>query len=535
VLSIAGGGLSVIRSQLPVDWVFANKDAPLYAHMETMPRLPVPDLGHTLEKYLYSVQPFLSESELNRTKMKVEEFGAPGGLGETLDTRLRAKMKSSPDTSWIAEWWENAAYLDYRDSIAFYVSYFYHFADDEARTTSTSRAAALIAGFAELAQEVTTGSLEPELTGRAGSPPMCSNGYKFLFNSCRVPESERDAEHCYDPSLYRGEVVISRKQQLFLLNIAGMPTDAIEKHLEHIIAVADEADAPVPSLGVLTGTNRDDWCAARTDMLQSPVNAASLEKIERAMFVVCLDDASPTDPTDVGRTSLNAIGNRFMDKTLQLVVYENGKAAFIGEHARSDGSPTANLCDLLLTRQSTGAFNHSVPAAGGSNVAPCEKLLFELSPAVVAAVAKAEEYVASEWAAHNWRAVSFKEFGKEEIKQCRMGLLRRHYTPRTYPRTYLSVSSVNTHPTLVYDASRPQIWYQPGRLRAGRDAAGLPPADRQTLRNIRIGHDPGLPARPDGSRPVLHPRGRLPRAMCIFARRSRISRNLIGKNVRCMN
>ena len=32
-----------------------------------------------------------------------------------------------------ADWWENAAYLDYRDSIAFYVSYFFLFADDSAR------------------------------------------------------------------------------------------------------------------------------------------------------------------------------------------------------------------------------------------------------------------------------------------------------------------------------------------------------------------------------------------------------------------
>ena len=27
-------------------------------------------------------------------------------------------------SSWLAEWWDNIAYLDYRDSIAFYVSYF---------------------------------------------------------------------------------------------------------------------------------------------------------------------------------------------------------------------------------------------------------------------------------------------------------------------------------------------------------------------------------------------------------------------------
>lgn len=101
------------------------------------------------------------------------------------------------------------------------------------------------------------------------------------------------------------------------------------------------------------------------------------------------------------------------------MVWEDGKAAFIGEHSRSDGSPTARLCDDLLTRQADG-FDHSAPAVPGpkktTSSKSWEQLEFDFSPAVLAAVSDAEAYVASEVAAHNWRAVTFTSFGKEAIK-----------------------------------------------------------------------------------------------------------------------
>ena len=44
-------------------------------------------------------------------------------------------------------------------------------------------------------------------------------------------------------------------------------------------------------LGVLTSENRDTWTRLRNELLQSPLNQASLNMIETAAFVVCLDDS----------------------------------------------------------------------------------------------------------------------------------------------------------------------------------------------------------------------------------------------------
>ena len=50
--AVAGSGSGPIRTQLPIDWAYADKNAPLYAHMAEMPRLPIPELPATLAKYL---------------------------------------------------------------------------------------------------------------------------------------------------------------------------------------------------------------------------------------------------------------------------------------------------------------------------------------------------------------------------------------------------------------------------------------------------------------------------------------------------
>ena len=345
-------------------------------------------------------------------------------------------------SSWLAEWWDNIAYLDYRDSIAFYVSYFCasrsllchlsighsplshvayacavavadQFSDDPMRTGLCSRAASLISGFAHIGQQVTNGTLEPEPNGK-GPDKLCSNGYKFLFHSARVPGESKDAVNCYNPALYNGEIVISRKNKLFSLNITGLNTDEIEAELFKIVAMAGETAAS--NVGALTAASRDLWYSSRTKLMSNNTSAESRVKVERAMFGVCLDDISPITPTDVGRNALNGKCNRFFDKTLQLVVFENGKAVFIGEHSKSDGSPTARLCNDVLTMLATGGLDYSVPVVAGTKATDAISALSLSTTAVAAEIAEAEAYIEAEWAAHNWRAVRFTGYGNSAMK-----------------------------------------------------------------------------------------------------------------------
>jgi carnitine O-acetyltransferase len=57
-----------------------------------------------------------------------------------------------------------------------------------------------------------------------------------------------------------------------------------------------------------------------------------LEKIENSSFVVCLDDLQPKTRDELCRASWHGDGrNRYFDKPLQFIVYDNGRAGFMGE------------------------------------------------------------------------------------------------------------------------------------------------------------------------------------------------------------
>jgi len=53
-----------------------------------LPKLPVPALGDTLEKYLQCIKPIVSANQYQRTLELVEDFGKPGGVGEYLQRNL---------------------------------------------------------------------------------------------------------------------------------------------------------------------------------------------------------------------------------------------------------------------------------------------------------------------------------------------------------------------------------------------------------------------------------------------------------------
>jgi hypothetical protein len=68
------GAEKMIRCDLATDWAFADKNAPLYAHMETMERLPIPEVEPTLEMYLHSVRPYLTEEEFEVSKVSASHM-----------------------------------------------------------------------------------------------------------------------------------------------------------------------------------------------------------------------------------------------------------------------------------------------------------------------------------------------------------------------------------------------------------------------------------------------------------------------------
>jgi carnitine O-acetyltransferase len=109
----------------------------------------------------------------------------------------------------------------------------------------------------------------------------------------------------------------------------------------------------------LTAANRDVWTKNRDELLKiSPKNKSSLDVIESAAFVVCLDDTKPASREEISRACWHGDArNRFWDKACQFIIFDNGKAGFNGEvcyrilHTVSGFHWLTNCCFLLLSTQ----------------------------------------------------------------------------------------------------------------------------------------------------------------------------------------
>lgn len=60
-----------------------------FENQKTLPRLPIPSLEQTTARYLKSLLPLLSKEEHLNSQKLVEDFIRPGGVGETLQQRLK--------------------------------------------------------------------------------------------------------------------------------------------------------------------------------------------------------------------------------------------------------------------------------------------------------------------------------------------------------------------------------------------------------------------------------------------------------------
>jgi carnitine O-acetyltransferase len=226
---------------------------------DSLPRLPVPSLDETAKRYLKSLHPLLTRSELDYSKRAVADFIRPGGQGEELQKRLIGRRDNPDVKNWIIEWWNDSSYLGWRDPVVPYSSYFYSHRDDRRRRDPAKRAAAITTAVLEFKRQVDEKTLEPEYMRKL---PMAMSSYEFMFNACRVPAKPSDYPVQYDPQ-DNAHIIVMRKNQFFKVqHVVGgkqLNTTELEAQFRKIYANAEKS----PPIGVLTSQHRDAWTDVR--------------------------------------------------------------------------------------------------------------------------------------------------------------------------------------------------------------------------------------------------------------------------------
>jgi carnitine O-acetyltransferase len=355
---------------------------PLYRYQRDLPRLPVPSLQDTIDRFLPTALPLAeSPEEEESLRQACRDYLHQA---QHLQERLLEKAAASRSTSWLQQWWNTLGYLQFRDPVVINVSYFFNLPDDPTLSTGTSsreqdpqiqRGALVLKAAWEYRQMVASGTLPQETIGKAKTP-LCSVGFKYLFHSCRIPNMGQDSYKLYDPSIYTHAVVACRGHffVLPLVDDCGQeyPLQALEVALRQCQKLAhqqrlqaapttkhgtpppplDEGDMWLQELGYLTTSHRDACATARDALLCIPGMDEALPLLESGMLLLCLDDEMPYSMQQRARHYWHGNGssNRWYDKNIQLIVTKQGALGYVGEHSMMDGMPAVGLCRHLAGR-----------------------------------------------------------------------------------------------------------------------------------------------------------------------------------------
>ncbi|KAG7346652.1 choline/carnitine o-acyltransferase [Nitzschia inconspicua] len=337
---------------------------PLYSNQSSMPRLPVPSIADTLKRFLPTALP-LARTKEEEAKLKEACQNFPDQAQELQQRLVERRDGEFRDSSWLQLWWNQTGYLQVRDPVVVNVSYFFSFVDDPTIRTSSSmpnvqRAATMLFATAEFRKQVVTGKLPPEVIGKKTKTPICATAYKYMFNACRVPRLEQDSYRIYDPSLYT-HCIVARKGHFFSMEMVHpetgnpLPVAQLEEQLGECISIADSLSSSRKKLGLLTSQNRDDWALGREELVLAGGIAMrdALERLESGAILLNLDDESPVSRQECGELfwtgGLKSGENRWFDKSIQIMITNNGKAGLIAEHSMMDGMPVINFANYITT------------------------------------------------------------------------------------------------------------------------------------------------------------------------------------------
>ncbi|KAF8158531.1 acyltransferase ChoActase/COT/CPT [Crassisporium funariophilum] len=409
---------SAPQNALPAGYSVDPAAPPMLRYQASLPRLPVPTLESTCAKYLETVQPLLAPAAFAKTRSAVSSF-LSSPLAAELQHRLKDRAAQPETLSWLSEWWNDAAYMGYRDPVVVYVSYFFVHVDDQLRRDPAKRAASLIKAMLPFRELTESGRLEPE---KVKGAPLCMASYKWLFHSSRYPVKPSDTAEKFDPQS-NNHIVVVRKNRFFTVPLAdasGREFSAaeIETQLNNIILHAGSAPSSTP-IGALTSDNRDLWADARAALLAaspSGKNAQLLKKIEGAMIVVALDDTKPVTREDISWSTWVGDGrNRWFDKH-QLIVYDNGRSGFLGEHSCMDGTPTLRMNEFMLAALASGKIDLGPAEVDSTTLPAVEELSFDVDGNVQKLVKDAEGRFDELVGKHDLHVLHYEGFGKNFTK-----------------------------------------------------------------------------------------------------------------------
>ncbi|XP_033165213.1 carnitine O-acetyltransferase isoform X2 [Drosophila mauritiana] len=410
-------------------------------------------LEETLNRFMTTVEPLLTPEEFQQQKGITSEFLKKQGR----ELQLLLEETGSKEKNWLAHRWLKAAYLTYRDPVTVFVSPGMtfpkqNFRDSRAFVDYTAR---VIYGLGEFNDMVHANQIP---IVKMGKNELDNSQFGKVFGTCRIPRRGTD-EIVYNPD--SDYVVVIYKNHFYQLKIYSkegklIAAPCLAAQLENILLKETQVGVPY---GILTTDSRDNWAEAYEYLAETPGNRDALKTIQSALFTVSLDegtslkDGEETDELILslihGSGSKRNSGNRWMDKTIQLVVNPNGNVGFTYEHSPAEGQPIAMMMDYVVQKMKE---DPSFGQTGSQDFAPAQKIQFSSgNKSLEKSLNVAQANVDKLADALQMKVLKFTGFGKDFIKKQRLG-------PDSFVQMALQLAFYKMH-------SEPPAQYESAHLR----------------------------------------------------------------------
>ncbi|CAL4066368.1 unnamed protein product [Meganyctiphanes norvegica] len=324
----------------------------LYSYQNAMPKLPLPALNDTMTRYLRSVRPLVDDENYARMEKLSVEF--KNGIGRKLQRYLF--LKSWWSNNYVTDWWEEFVYLRGRSPIMVNSNFY---GTDAILIHPTHIQAARAANVTHCAflfrRLIDRQKLSPIMV--QNTVPLCSYQYERTFNTTRTPGKTTDRLVHFDDSTHIAVYHAGRwfKVPTYYKARLLSPRE-LQTQFERILSSEAKPDNGEEMLGALTAGERAHWAETRNKHFTSGINRKSLEAIERAAFVLVLDQEEyrydENDPSELdrfGRAMLHGKGyDRWFDKSFTVVVGKNARIGFNAEHGWADAPIMGHLWEWTM-------------------------------------------------------------------------------------------------------------------------------------------------------------------------------------------
>ncbi|XP_033740460.1 carnitine O-palmitoyltransferase 1, liver isoform-like isoform X1 [Pecten maximus] len=456
--------------------LFGGKKPLLMSYQSALPKISVPRVSDTIDRYLKSVRPLMDDEKYSRMEGLAKDFLK--GLGPKLNRYLH--LKSWWSTNYISDWWEEYVYLSGRSPIMVN-SNFYGIDAVLVHPTKiqAARAANVIHAMLLYRREVDTEQLNPILLNR--TIPLCSNQYERQFQTTRIPGIEKDKLVYMKDSQHIAVYCRGRYFKMYIYQRGRLlkPCE-LEVSIQNII---DDQSEPAPGeehLAALTAGDRVPWAKARTEYFSKGKNKASLDAIEKAAFFLSLDDEpqdfdavglldTQNDSTKMdrfGRSMLHGKGyDRWFDKSFTLVVLSNGRIGFNAEHSWADAPIMAHLWEYATIEDKFKfGYTEDGHTKGEPEVPPPNpiRLEWELPKPCIAVIENSLEVAKQLLNDVDLHIIMHNSYGKGFMKTCKV-------SPDAYLQMALQLAYYRTAQKfcLTYESSMTRL-YKEGRTETVR-------------------------------------------------------------------